>query len=230
MARGQPDYQGVLKKTEVVLSPSHLFPTGRVIVCDNFDSPSIRFAASYVGSGSTNLSTSIPFKDYNCLEMKTGSSSSNISYASWSLGAPKSLKVGCEISFALASTSSTLLIMWLRRYDGTTQYQAYIYYSQASEGWYYKNSDGDIAAITGGSMALAASAGIYHRMKLIVDYSAGTFISLQVNETLIDMSSISLYSAASASDPYSKFDIAVQTAAASAKTVKIGNVLITEED
>lgn len=230
MPRGRPDYQGVDTRSEITLRQNLLFPTGRAFLVDSYSDPSISYTTAFLGAGTITRSTVSPLTGPACLKIDTGAVANNWSAATYNLGLPRSYKIGFEVAFSLNSAVNTTFTMYILRYDGTNQHFASIYYDQNLGHWRYINNLGAPVFIPGSTMTFHCTDNTYHRAKMSIDSSTGQYLWFEFDNYVFDMRNIPYQTGLSAVAMYMLVAVRITTSAAVAKTARIDNIAVTEED
>ena len=229
MATGAPDWQGLQWKTESVQRPNLLFPSGKVIFWDDFESPTQKYVSGGSVGSTATISTEYSAKGTNSLKLVTDDDTGDIATATYYFGLPASKKLGVELNFTLSEANLSSVQFTLYRFTGTVLKASWIRYVFADTNWVYFNDAGGFTAIPGGTQVLLNKDECFHRLKIVTDFDKETYTRFKCNDLTIDMSSIGIRSTANATAPHARFIITASTSADAAATCYIDNVAITEE-
>lgn len=230
MPRGRPDYQGVDSRSESVLRQNILFPTGRSIMTDGFESPTNHWNFVMIGAGTINISTDYAMTGDGSLYLATGAAANNYTGAFWGVGLPLSLKTGFEVAIAISAVRTAIFGLEQIRYDGTNAHEGEVRFNEALGYWQYRDDVAAWQTIPNSAMTFAGNPNYWHRFKLTIDVDNDTYLALEVNNYLFDLSAYPLYVFASGTDEYLYSRIYIETDEAAAKEMYVDNIAITEEE
>lgn len=229
MATGAPDWQGLRWKVESVVRPNLTYPSGKIIVYDDFESP----LSKWIGSGATayevSLNTSKAFRGTASLELTTGTGAGFFADASRYFGLPSTSKVGFQFVWHMPGADAEYMTQSLDFYDGTTLHQASVRYDFANTKWQYRDTASVWQDISGATQDLAIAGNPWHFTKVTVDFAEDTFLRLYSNASSWDLSSISLRTTASSNSEEMAVAIRFDALGSSQRKLYIDEVAITEE-
>ena len=170
---------------------------GEVLWMDACDGGIAAFSPS--GSGTGNivfLTTFFPFHGHYSLEMRAGSDGTRLSQVTKKLSHVSMLRSGLEVAFYLVSANESFGVRLLK-FDGTNMIYGDISLFGTTELLCYLDSAGVYQTIvaTGG---VADPYGIYHHIKIVVDFTTQKYVRALYNDAEYDLSGIALRSEAAA--------------------------------
>lgn len=223
----RPDYSP--EKTEVVLRPNLLFPSGKLLLYDDFESPVIKWVTGGVGAETVELSTTNAFGGSSSMKLKPGGTSGNNAYITQYLEFPRSKKVGFECKLMLGSGSDFTFDLALRYGTGTKSYVARIKYVVNDDVWVYLDSDGNYSTIPSSAQVFSGSFKNWQHIKMVVDFNTGKYVSFQSNDLLIDMKNLEMSTTDVVVPAHFYSWLMIETQANVSPTTYIDDVVITEE-
>ena len=99
MPIGAPDWQGLRWKVEATLRPNLVYPSGKIILHDDFESPTLKWNVSGTTNWEANITTTEAFKGSTSLRMLTGSGATYNVEATRYIGVPVSNRLGVQFSY-----------------------------------------------------------------------------------------------------------------------------------
>lgn len=186
-----PDYSS--QKTEVVQRPNLIYPSGDIMVFDDFESPTLKGWVDGTPGYAAALSTAKAFNGTGSMSLTAGTTAPYYSGLSKFYGMPPSKKQG--IQFAWNSSTTALEYVYIHTYGWTIthSYNAKVRYDYVNGKWQYATAIDTWADVPNATQALAVTAHDWHFIKLVVDYSTGKFVRLYSDADSWDMSAISMY-------------------------------------
>jgi len=192
MTSGSPDWAGLRWKVEVVQRPNLMYPSGKIILYDDFETATSTWGLIAAGGGTAELSTAAAYSGQGSVHLIP--SNNGTSYASMGRdgGMPLSNKVG--IQFAWCSDTDQLSLMRVIVTGWTIVYHwvGEVRYDHVNGKWQYYDSSGSWEDVPNGTQAQTAAGTTWHMMKLIVDYSTGKYVRLYSDADSWDLSDISM--------------------------------------
>ncbi len=231
----RPDWSP--EKMEVSQRPNLLFPSGRSIFTDDFESPVIRWQDGSGSSSSIGLTTVYAREGNACLSLAAGAGGypAESASATIELGLPTSKKIGIEFFFAMVNANVSYFEIDVARYEETTAASASIQWKTgtfaADRNWeYYNWGTATYDDLPGGRQNLNFGAYSWHQFKLILDFDANKYVSLNCDDLELDLSALTLQTSSGDYSEYVVLDFYAFGTVANAGTVLIDQFSITEED
>ncbi len=230
----RPDWSP--EKMEVSQRPNLLFPSGRAIFTDDFESPTSRWQDGSGGSSSIGLTTEYAREGSACMQLAAGAGGypGESAVATIEGGLPTSKKIGIEFFFAMVNANVSYFEIDIARYQETAQASASILWKTgtlaADRRWkYYNFTDATYNNLSGGRQNLNFGAYSWHQFKLILDFDANKYVSLNCDDLELDLSALALQTSTGDYSEYVVVDLYSFGQVASAGTVLIDQFSITEE-
>lgn len=202
---------------------------GNVIFWDSFEDGLAAWIEGKSGTGaSVALSAKRAATGAYSVQLVGGSDALKDAAIGRNLGYPSATRHGIEASLSWGSDVEYIR-MAINFADGTTYYQATIRYAPGTEDFEYMDSAGawqDIDA----SKPLSDSDYVFHRMKLVVDVSAGQYVRALLDDEEYDLSGVAVYSMASGATPIMITNIYIFSTAGNNGTGYVDSVIITENE
>jgi len=192
MATGAPDWQGLRWKTEAVNRPNIMYPGGKQIVYDGFDTATLHWKISGDGDQTGVVSTDQALKGEASMKLGTGLGATAYVIAAKYLGLPPTTKIGFQCAFYVGVPNVLDFRFALDYYSGTKTSNAIVLYDYVNKKWQYWPSTEVFTDIPGGSQDLTEDSAPWQFMKLAVDFDTGKYMYLRVNNDVFDMSTLSL--------------------------------------
>ena len=228
MATGAPDWQGLRWKTEAVNRPNIMYPGGRQIMYDGFDESTLHWKMGGTAGQTGVVSTDQALKGEASMKITTPlGPTANVSAAKY-LGLPPTTKIGFQCAFYVGVPNVTDFRFTLDYYAGTKDANAIVLYDYANKKWRYWTSAGAFADIPGGLQDLTEDSAPWQFMKLAVDFGADKYMYLRVNDTVFNLSALSLKT--TVEDHAKMLSTIVRFQSANAvRSMYIDEVMITDE-
>jgi hypothetical protein len=174
-----------------------LYPSGNVIIKDDFeDSKEVYYLSGDTG-GSIALDTTTYFSGIKSLKLTTASGTGKTYSFTRFLGSPPTQKIGIEIHFSGPEGWNGYTEFHINSLDGTNNVTAKIRYGNNLNKWQYWTSAGAWADVSGGSMDLSIGALIFHHFKMVVDLENSKYVGFYIDNEYFDLSTTSTQSSAS---------------------------------
>ena len=229
MATGAPDWQGLQWKVEATNRPTQLYPSGRVMLADDFSEPNVSWQITGAGGTTATLVTTPTYTPPNALKIVNGGAVGVEAYARKWIGVPRTDKIGVELAYSKITAQDITLRIRCTVYDGTNSHRATVQHSTSTGYWEYYNSAGGYTKVPGSDEKLYLDDDTFHRVKLVFDTSIDEYVALFSNQHFYDMTGTNMYTTASAINEIAVVAIGSVPLAAGAKTLYVDNVTITEE-
>lgn len=223
-----PDYSP--QKTEVTLRPFMIFPSGRMILTDDFEATLVKWQGSGDAGGSISRDTAVAESGEAALQIKTVATNNKAFLAQRFFGGVETNRLGIEFNFTLLSGSDSKFTLTFQYFDGTNNNFSRIRYGRTEGKWFYADSNNDLQEVPNGEQSIFDSSFCWNRFKLIIDVSTGKYVQLKVNDQVYDLSALSFFVGPSGTAAHGVIQLQAKTGSASASTLRIDNVTITEED
>jgi len=140
------------------------------------------------------LETTLPKWPPNCVRLTGGSDDGEEARITNHLNPQTLGKLGLEVSVAFITTFNYFR-MRLTYYDGTAHHQAAIELNDTDDKIYYLDENGIYVELDD-LPDVVASAGLYHTLKLVADFSTDQYVRFLMNQNSYDLSAYSFYEAA----------------------------------
>lgn len=203
---------------------------GPLVLAEDMESL-FNWTASGVGAGySVAYDNTLSFRGAQSLKCQT-TASTPASYhqaqgrLDLQIGQSKRLFLDARFRFH-SSTHTGAGYFILNLEDPTLNVSSGIKYYPPSDAWYYLDEANSYTAIPGGGQALKELT--WHRMRLLVDFHAKKYVSLQVNSKLIDLSALQCYSVANPLDVRFSITLGVKNEGATQTYAHFDDLLVTE--
>jgi len=230
MTRGYPDYQGVPTRGEVTIRQNILFPSGRVLLMDDFETPSPLYEMTWSVAGTAEIVTDIPMTGSGCFKMVTAAADTRWGQINYYMGLVRSQVVGMEFAYYIHNEDNADMSIRIERCNTTRQDLGSVRYNITEDYWEYYSDAGAWVKIPGSDMEIPNWHHQYDRVKLIVDFSINEYVILYVNNYRFDLSGLAIHSEAVLGGDWTSYSVRLTTREDDNKTFYIDNVAITEED
>lgn len=216
------------EKTEVVSRPNLIYPSGRILAYDNFESPVLGWVKP--GAGTLALDSSNSFNGSASMKITTPASANAYEGAAKRFGRTPTNKIGIQALYQITQSEMKSFDIVVDSYNGAIFSQKRVRYVSSSGKWQYLNSANSYTDITGGSQSIGFYEGFWHNVKLIVDLNTGEYVGLFSNDVFFDLVGLSGYDSADSTGSRVSVEFEVRTSTTTAVDMSIDNVAITEED
>ena len=202
--------------------------SGNVIYWDDFESPTVKPHTQVTGAGTCNRTCDKSlFGDFS-MKFVTGNVAANICSAKYHLNNFRSGKLGM-LAHLMTPDVQVTYALTLYYYDGTTAHIGRILVD-VSDGKVYYGYPAPTTHIDTISWYTSGTVDLFVPIKLVADISKGVFDNLYIARNKIDMSSYSLYTAASGIKQSMIAEIEIATKANASYTAYMDNVIITDNE
>jgi len=229
MAFDAPDWQGFTWKTEVTPRPNLLFPTGKVIIAEEFASPNAAGRNSLGTDGTITIQTDQFFTPPAAGKFVTATVADDETTRNFTFGFPQSKKVGIEFAFSRKAASNPEMLAGFSLVSAGKVYTGKVKFRMATNRWQLYNTAGSYEDITGGVQVLESQEWYFHRAKLTVDFNTNTYGKLNCNDLELDLSSNALHETASPYNGHITAFVGVVSTGFATHIGRIDNITITEE-
>jgi hypothetical protein len=205
---------------------------GDILYWDDFESPTMKCYPRAYGNATANRSVDYSKTGDFSLKCVTDAIVGVGDYAGlmYSHNDYHLSKVGTQISFMCADTTNDYKIMnFLYWYDGSNQYQALVYWYNATGKLWYKNSAGVMTEIAG-TYKYKYNSRNFATIKLVVDMEKKEYVRVLLFGSEIDMSGIAIQNAGASSDRYLYTSFTIGNESAVSSTMYFGNYILTENE
>ena len=229
MPTGAPDWQGLRWKTETTIRPNLIHPTGKLFFVDLFDSAAMNWTKQEVAGATVIKQTTTSFAGDSAIRINIAGVAGSLGGISKYFGLPITKKIGLEARFTVPNIPDGILYFKLDYYDGTNVHGARFLWYDAGDKWTYIDKDGGIIDITDGSQDFFRSENCWQQIKMVADFDTGMYERLSVNDKTWDLSTVPVYTTASATKPSLEANIALYTVGGVVRTMYVDHVVLTEE-
>ncbi len=229
MAIGAPDWQGLQWKTEVTVRPNQVWPTGKVVWQDIFDSPVHGFYEDLNG-GAVILDTNYFFSRPTSLRLSTDNDNTNTTSIEKYFGPVATQKYGIEFALSISSAVLGEFTTEIRFWDGINLNTAGIKYILADNQWQYYDATGNYIDAGLASLDIEEDQDFWHRMKFTANFGTNKYIRLYFDDLEHDLTGLSFQETAQASGPLASVRFRIKPRLNSTQSVHLDNIVVTEED
>lgn len=202
---------------------------GNMIFYDDFEAENLHWDTATSGAGgAVALSTASAFMGEQSLKITGGSDTGKYGLAYRQLSLPVNTRLGYEVSFTNNADLDYVLVS-MTIFDGTNYHQGRIRFDQTNDKLYYYNSanttielDSDVIFLVGDFM--------YQPIKLVIDSSTNNYVRCIFGNKEYNMSNISLYQVADASNPYLYIDLWVGSNAGDNAYSYVDHAIVTQNE
>jgi hypothetical protein len=192
-------------------------------VCDKGLGP---YATGGSGLGNAiTVESTWPLHGHYALRMTAGSTLLSLSYLRKAITNVSMLRCGLEVAFFLTSPCVNFEIMLLRG-TGGMYYQTFLRYDYVLGELQYKGDDALYHSFASVGV-LDDLYGIYHHVKLVVDFAIGHYVRAVFDDQEYDLSAHALYSFAGGIVPHYDAWIYLAGRAANNDQATLGHVIVT---
>jgi len=230
MARGYKDYISSSDKQEVVIRPTLVSTTGRVLFYDNFDYPKLAWYENGHAGEVVKVDVDNYYSNGSCLSLVPVAGANKTSSILRRVPVVESQKVGIECVFCMAQNFvGKFRIVLATKYSGVAR-DACLQYDH-SDGKWYVYSAAAWYEIPNSAMTLTAYEKGYIRLKLIVDFSTQEYFSLIVNQHYFNLAGVPADSPTSTTTEQMVVALYnINPAAGSNIELWVDNFILTEEE
>ncbi len=229
MATGAPDWQGLQWKVEATQRPSLIYPSGKIIFYDDFESANFKWTKVGHANSETELSTVVAFAGTASMKLKTPAIAGATAVARTLVALPPSNKVGIEEKINFRSSPGTEnFVIQMIHYTGTIRHTVTAKIDLTANTLSVINSLGEYQIVESG-ISISRGVRIFHSFKLIVDFAKDVYVTVFLDETAYDLSEISIQTAADATAENIRVQNAITNVVALAATYYVDDVVLTEE-
>lgn len=230
MATGAPDWQGLRWKTEILQRNSILFPSGRIIFQDGFDSPTMSWRTGGVGTETVGIAAGNTFAGDGAAFLITDTNINDTAFIQKEFAIPPTKKLGVQFAFNFDINNDSRLEIKFEFDDGTDEYTAKIRLAAVANTIEVWNSGGAYETISSNAKLFDAVDTRYNILKLVVDFDATKYVYLLLNDDRFDLSSYSVENAAGVIVRNAMLTITAETTAGgSSTTIYVDELMVTEE-
>ena len=229
MAMGAPDWQGQRWKVEAIPRPNYIYPSGKVLFSDNFDSPILSWDTGGTGTEVVNLSTTRSFNAPNSVYLETGATADNSAWILKRFGLTASKKVGVQLSYTLSGYVNNVLSVELLDVNTVAISAAYIRFHGQNYRWEYYAPTIGWAAIPNFTQTVSRDGLTWNRLKIVVDFSTNNYVRLYSNNESTDMSNLGTNVGAAGVSNYLQLYIKILTPTNAVVKSYIDEIVVTEE-
>ena len=212
------------------LVPVNIFHRGgNVLAWDSFDSTIDGWDSSVQGAGSSvALSTASCRTEPRSVLMTTGPADGRLALFYHGYPYPKISRNGFEISFALGISPPDFEIQF-DLYTGSILYSALVKWDKITWELSYKDSDGNQVVIDP-QVKFYFYNKLFNTIKLVVDFFAGEYVKVILNEKTHDLSGIPLQQSGTGTAPSMWCYIRSRSRAAIACEVSVDDFILTQNE
>lgn len=228
-AWGRTSTVGLSEMAARLGSPITFDRSGQIVLMETFEQGAQRWALTTSGTGaSIVLSPAYSCAGGYSLKFTGGSTFAYAAMALFKMGVLPIGRMGFAFSFSTPGNFDRIeCTMYL--YTGTVVYSVIWKYKDTNDKIYVVNSAA--AEVEVGALSIAPrEAGVFNVTKLIVDLTTGKYVKLLVNATEFDISTISMYSGASATAPHIYWAVSLYSRDGQNDVCYLDNVFITSAE
>ena len=229
METGAPDWTGLNWKVETTSRFNLLYPGGKILFKDDFESGVFSWESGGVGTETVGLTTSKPFSGAAAAQLKTGNVINDTAFMERNMGYVAGGKMGLQFAYTARCDDDFSIEIQVYFWEGTKVYYGRIKREWADSEWYYYDSTGEWAVLPGATQYLYYDASCYNRIKVVFDFTKGTYFTLYSNNEKYDMSNLAMNPWFGGTSEYLYVKLLVTTKSANNAYFVIDDLMVTEE-
>ena len=211
--------------------------TGRAFLVDTFEDYTAVITEKWRQlTGTIALDTDYPKQGKSCMSLTTAAGVGETANTTFYIGAFPKSRFGIEFEFQCGETVTniTSFLCQILYYDGTQYIQTHVKWLGTNQlKWQYYSSAGAYIDISSGDQELdfvATDQPLYNNLKFVADMKNEEYVKLICNEKEFDLSGIAARTGADASAPRLAVTLVVTNAVIGARTLRVDNVILTDEE
>ena len=230
MARGYPDYASSSDKQEVVIRPTLVSTTGKVLLYDNFDAVYNAWYSNGSAGSTVNIVVDNYFNTGSCVKLTPPAGANKFAGMNRLIPVPESKSIGLECVFGMEYEFVGKVHWRMAANYGSVSHKAEVKYDQTTKKWSIYTSAGFVE-IPNSTMTIGVYTNTFTRIKLIVDFNTDKYVKLFVNHHLYDLSAYDCSGSMGAAGEQLVLNIyGINDAVGNAYSVWIDNYIISEEE
>jgi len=202
---------------------------GNFIFYDDFSSPFEHWVQAGNGVGwAIEVSIEKARIGHHSLVMIAGEGAAGNVTANKYIGGIKAGKIGLEVNNTINANTKEFRLA-LRYYDGADQHYGYVAYDHDNSKFKYLTT-GQVETDLVTGVSLRTTNTPWHTLKMVIDTNTNKYVRFIYNNTEVDMSTLDMFTAASADDAMLQFYFQHESDHASTKRVFIDSVILTQNE